>query len=99
MKHPEEIHARDLGRKNIPCESTDKVDNRLSSSSIEVVISSDQNMASLNIFRCIHEKRAEQLYVCGIRKDCTENDMRNFLAEHNVEFTHIRFCTKGLYSN
>ena len=99
MKYPEDIHARDLGRKNIPCESTDKVDNKLSSSSIEVVISSDQNKASLNRFRCIHEKRAEQLYVGGIMKDCTENDMRNFLAELNVEFTRIRFFTKGQYSN
>jgi hypothetical protein len=65
MIYPEDIHARDLGRKNIPCESTDKVDNKLSSSSIEVVISSDQNKASLNRFRCIHEKRAEQLYVAS----------------------------------
>ena len=99
MKHPQEIHGRNLGRKNIPCESTDKVDSKLSSSSIEVVISSDQNKASLNRFRCIHEKRAEQLYVGGIMKDCTENDMRNFLAELNVEFTRIRFFTKGQYSN
>lgn len=99
MKHPEEIHARDMGRKNISCESTDKVDNRLSSRNIDVIISSDQIMASLNRFRGIHEKRVERLYVGGIRKDCTENDMRNFLAENNVKFTHIRFFTKGLYSN
>ena len=50
-----------LEEKNIPCESTDKVDNRLYSSNIEVVISSDQNMASLNRFRGIHEKRVERM--------------------------------------
>ncbi|CAG2204166.1 unnamed protein product [Mytilus edulis] len=73
--------------------------NQFSPEHIEVVISSDQNMVSLNNFRGVSDKRVERLYVGGIRKDCTESDMRAFLLENNVKFTYIRFFTKGLYSN
>ncbi|CAC5396550.1 unnamed protein product [Mytilus coruscus] len=66
---------------------------------IEVVISRDQNIVSLNNFRGVSDKRVEHFTVGGIRKDCTESDMRAFLFDNNIKFTYIRFFTKGLYSN
>lgn len=56
-------------------------------------------MVSLNRFRGVPEKRIERIYVGGIRKECNEGDMRDFLNENNVKFTFIRFFTRGNYSN